>query len=240
MKKSIQIVFLFALILSCSVKRELLVPVLLHYDLYYPDEAREQGLEGLVYVRASVNEEGKSEKVFLAKSSGNSLLDSAAVRTAKTFVFSPAMSGDKPIKTWVLVPIEFKLKMVHPEYWITEVKVLQRMIDSEYNKEWVDDLYELYQQVIYVPQDVHLEMNYYIRQAVLEKTAHLWEGFWASYPSNILLFVDVVERFPESFTSLEAKADFKKFLEKDAIAMKYNLSPAQADSLIHRLRAAME
>jgi TonB family protein len=226
---------------ACTSSRELLAPVLLSYDLYYPDEAREQGLEGNVMVRVFVDENGKAKDVIISKSSGNYLLDSAAVRTAKTFTFSPAMRGNNALQTWVQVPIEFRLTMVHPEYWLTEVKILQNMIKNQYNKEWVHDLYDLYKQMIYLPRDGNeIESNYYILHAVLDETAKVWEGYWQLFPANILLFIDVIKRYPESFTSLEAKADFNNFMEKEVPRIKNTLSPQKSDSLISRIRNAVE
>jgi TonB family protein len=241
MRNFIYIALIIMCIFSCTSKRELLVPVLLNYDLYYPDEAREQGLEGAVMVRVFIDESGKAKDVIISKSSENCLLDSAAVRTAKTFTFSPAMRGNNAIQTWVQVPIEFRLKMVHPEFWLTEVKILQNMIKNQYNKEWVNDLYDLYKQMIYLPREGNeAESNYYILHAVLDETAKVWEGYWQVFPANILLFIDVINRYPESFTSLEAKADFNNFMKKEVPRIKNTLSPQKSDSLISRLQNAVE
>jgi TonB family protein len=218
-----------------------LVPVLLNYDLYYPDEAREQGLEGTVMVRVFIDESGKAKDVIISKSSENYLLDSAAVKTAKTFTFSPAMRGNEALQTWVQVPIEFRLRMVHPEFWLTEVKILQNMIKNQYNKEWVNDLYDLYKQMIYLPREGDgIESNYYILHAVLDKTAKIWEGYWQLFPANIVLFIDIIYRYPESFTSLEAKADFNNFMKKEVPRIKNTLPPQKSDSLINRLQNAVE
>lgn len=241
MKKFGYLVIITVLFLSCVARREPLVPVLLDYELYYPDEAREQGLEGKVTVRVFIDRDGKTSKVSIHTTSGSALLDSAALRTAKTFTFSPGMRDVEAVQTWALVPIEFKLKIVHPEFWVTEVTILQHMINSQYNKEWISSLYDLYKQMIYLPQKVdNVEGNNYILQAVHKNTARLWEGFWDSYPANILLFIDIIERYPESFTSLQAEADFNNFLKKETPRMKLILSLPQADTLINRLLKAVE
>ena len=217
-----------------------MVPVLLDYKLHYPGEAMEQGLEGIVWVRVYVGKDGKAKDAKIEKSSGNYLLDSAAVRTAKTFTFSPTMSGDKKIESRVLVPIEFKLKEVHPEFWLTEVKVLQKMIENQYNKEWIIDLYERYKEMIYTPiKSRDLELNQYIKQAVLDTTAKLWEGFWISYPANILLFVDIINRYPESFTRLEAQADFNNYFKNEKIRIRHSFSQPLTDTLVNRLSKAV-
>ena len=235
------LIFFAIALFSCTAKKELLVPVLLDFELYYPDEAREQGLEGTVVVRVFVGEDGKTKDVRLSQSSGNYLLDSAAVHTAKTFTFSPTMRGHKSVKSWVLVPIEFKLKMVHPEFWLTEVKILQNMLKNEYNKEWIQDLYNRYKEMIYVPRENKgIEINVCIKQTVLDATAKIWDGYWESYPANILLFIDILYRYPESFTSLEARADFNNFFKNEEVRIKNTLSEPNADSLINRLRKINE
>lgn len=228
---------------SCPAKRELLVPVLLDYRLFYPDEAREQGLEGTAWVQVRVGEDGKTVDAQLARSSGSYLLDSAAVRTAQTFVFSPARKDEQPQESWVLMPIEFRLHLVDYESWITEVTILQMDIGEDYNaeKEKVDELYELYKQLIYSPAEIRdLSMNDYIRQTVLKSTARLWNGFWSKYPAAIILFIDIVKRYPDSFTSLRAKADFNRFLEQEMTKIRHTLSYTEADSLINTLREAVK
>jgi TonB family protein len=227
--------------LACPPKREIIVPVLLDYDLYYPDEARRQGLEGTVQVRVLVNRNGRAEDVAILESSGSYLLDSAAVRTAQTFVFSPAMLGDAVKKAWVLVPIEFKFREVNYEEWLAEVEMMHHRIAKEYDKDDVEKLYNIYKQMIFAPWDVHdLEFNDYIREMVIESAARVWTGFWSSYPARIILFVDIINRYPDSFTALKARADLSSFLEKEKTTMRYELSPAQADTIVNRIMKAIE
>lgn len=242
-KRSIFLIFVFLSLFVCTTKQKVLssVPVLIDYKLYYPDEAREQGLEGTVMVRVFIDREGKVGNVYIHTTSGSALLDSAAVRTAKTFTFSPSMRGNTILKTWALVPIEFRMKMIHPEFWLTEVKILQNMIKNQYNKEWINNLFDLYKQMIYLPRENdETESNYYILYAVLDKTAKVWEGYWELFPANILLFIDIINRYPESFTNLEARADFNNFMKKETTRIKHTLSPGKADSLINRLHKAVE
>lgn len=218
-----------------------MVPVLLDYDLYYPDEARRQGMEGIVQVRVLINRSGESEDVIIIKSSGSYLLDSAAVRTAKTFVFSPAMTGEKAQKTWVLVPIEFKFRDIDYEEWLAQVEVIQRRVAKKYDKDAVEELYNLYKQLIYSPWDADdVEFNPYLREMVVEDAAKIWEGYWLAYPARVLLFVDMIKRYPDSFTALKARADLSNFLDKERIAMRHSLSPESCDTLINRIEKTVE
>ncbi len=227
--------------LQCPARRDVVVPVLLGYDLYYPDEALRQGLEGTVQVRVLVNRNGRSEEVIIMKSSGSYLLDSAAVRTAKTFVFSPAMVGEKVRQTWVLVPIEFKFRDINYEDWLAEVEVLQRKISKKYDKDAVDELYGLYRQMIYSPWEANdIEFNYYIKDMVVEDAAKVWAGYWSEYPARVVLFVDIINRYPDSFTALKARADLANFLEKERIVMRLALSAEKSDTLVNRIMKAVE
>lgn len=227
--------------LSCPARREIIVPVLLDYDLYYPDEARRKGMEGTVHVRVLVNRNGKSEDVVIIRSSGSHLLDSAAVRTAKTFVFSPAMAGEEAQKTWVLVPIEFTFRDVDYEEWLAEVEIMQRKIAKKYEKEAVEELYDLYKQMIYSPWDADdVEFNYYLKEMVVDGAAGVWDGYWSAYPARIVLFVDIINRYPDSFTALKARADLSNFLEKERVAMRLALNAEKTDTLVNRIMKAIE
>lgn len=215
--------------------------MLLDYELYYPDEARRQGIEGTVHVRVLVNRSGTAEDVVIAKSSGRPLLDSAAVRTAKTFEFSPAVMGEKKTKSWVLVPIEFTFQEINYEEWLTEVEITRRRIEKTYDRDAIAELYELYKQMIFSPWEVQdLEFNYYVKEVVVNKAAAVWDGYWSAYPARVLLFVDIINRYPDSFTALRARADLGDFLETEKITMRHTLDPASCDTLLNRIDEAIK
>jgi protein TonB len=75
----------------------------------YPDRARREGREGQVVLRVLVDEEGRSKLVEVNRSSGSAALDQAAAQTIKRWRFSPARFGDRPIETWVRIPVDFRL-----------------------------------------------------------------------------------------------------------------------------------
>ncbi|MGE4170214.1 MAG: TonB family protein [Candidatus Margulisiibacteriota bacterium] len=76
----------------------------------YPAAARRRGLEGLVLLQVDVNTSGRATSVSLKKSSGHGILDEAAIRAVKTWIFKPAMRGRTPIDCTVDVPIRFQLE----------------------------------------------------------------------------------------------------------------------------------
>jgi len=75
----------------------------------YPESARRDGKEGRVLLRVLVNEEGRSASVEVNRSSGVESLDQAALEAIKRWRFSPARLGDRPVESWVRIPIDFRL-----------------------------------------------------------------------------------------------------------------------------------
>ena len=75
----------------------------------YPDAARRDGKEGRVLLRVLVNEEGRIASVEVNRSSGAEALDHAAVEAIKRWRFSPARLADRPVESWVRIPIDFRL-----------------------------------------------------------------------------------------------------------------------------------
>ena len=214
--------------------------MLLEYELFYPDEARRQGMEGTAHLRVLVNSSGLAEQVSIAQTSGNLILDSAALRTAATFKFSPAVSGGRSVPVWVMVPIEFRFREVDFNEWLTEAEVLQRRIARQYDDAAVEELYELYRQMIFSPWGAEdLAFNDYIKQVVTERAAVVWTGYWSVYPARIVLFVDLIVRYPDSFAALKARADLGEFLDQEKIKMRHGLDAARADTLVARIQAAV-
>jgi periplasmic protein TonB len=73
----------------------------------YPEIARASGTEGTVMVQALVGKDGKVKDVRVVKSVP--VLDDAAVKAVKQWVFKPALSNNKPVAVWVAVPVRFSL-----------------------------------------------------------------------------------------------------------------------------------
>lgn len=75
---------------------------------YYTKEAKENSIEGKVYVLAYINEEGDVEKKMILKGLGCGLdeVSSNAVLQAK---FTPATQDGVPVKVEVAIPVVFKL-----------------------------------------------------------------------------------------------------------------------------------
>jgi len=76
----------------------------------YPGLARKRGYQGTVFVEVLVGVNGKAKDVRMLVSSGYPILDNAALRSVKEWVFEPGMRGSESVKMWVRIPIRFQLK----------------------------------------------------------------------------------------------------------------------------------
>lgn len=75
----------------------------------YPLAARRRGQEGTVLLRVAVNVQGEVAAVVILESSGYELLDQAAFKFARTWKFTPARLGSRPVESTVERPVRFKL-----------------------------------------------------------------------------------------------------------------------------------
>jgi protein TonB len=76
----------------------------------YPTLARKRGYQGKVLLEVLVKKNGRAGPIRLARSSGYEILDRAAIRVVRDWVFRPAKRGDEVIEMWVEIPIRFQLK----------------------------------------------------------------------------------------------------------------------------------
>ncbi len=75
----------------------------------YPAVARENDIQGTVYVKFVVTNKGKVDQVQIARGV-DPLLDEEAIRVVKTLAaFTPGQQGGKNVSVWYSVPIVFKL-----------------------------------------------------------------------------------------------------------------------------------
>lgn len=79
--------------------------------IVYPEIAKRAGVQGRVYVKAFVDENGVVFKVELLKGIGAGC-DEAALDAVKKSLFSPGKQRGKPVKVQVTVPILFQLQKI--------------------------------------------------------------------------------------------------------------------------------
>lgn len=77
--------------------------------IVYPEIAKRAGVQGRVYVKAYVNENGSVQKVELIKGIGAGC-DEAAMEAVQKTKFKPGKQRGKAVKVQVTVPVLFKLQ----------------------------------------------------------------------------------------------------------------------------------
>ena len=75
----------------------------------YPLVARTRGWEGTTVLRVQVLTDGTTRNVEVLQTSGHQVLDDTAVVTVRGWLFSPARKGEKPVDSWVEIPIRYAL-----------------------------------------------------------------------------------------------------------------------------------
>lgn len=77
--------------------------------IVYPEIAKRAGVQGRVFVKAFVDENGNVVKVELLKGIGAGC-DEAAMEAVKNTKFTPGRQRGKPVKVQVSIPIVFRLQ----------------------------------------------------------------------------------------------------------------------------------
>ena len=77
-------------------------------NVKYPDEAKKEGIQGKVFIQATVDASGEIVDIKVIKSA-SPLLDEAALSAIKNTKFKPATKNGKPVKAEVTIPVMFKL-----------------------------------------------------------------------------------------------------------------------------------
>ncbi len=76
----------------------------------YPRASRRLGESGRVTVRVLIDEAGVPRTVQLARSSGHSRLDEAALQAVQKARFKPYVDNGLPTAGWALIPLVFDLE----------------------------------------------------------------------------------------------------------------------------------
>ncbi|NVM24376.1 MAG: energy transducer TonB [Desulfobacterales bacterium] len=76
----------------------------------YPLLARRRGYQGKVLLEVLVKKDGRAGSIRLARSSGYEVLDRAAIKGVRNWLFHPAKRGNELVELWVEIPIRFQLK----------------------------------------------------------------------------------------------------------------------------------
>lgn len=75
----------------------------------YPPQARRRGLQGVVTIEALIDVSGRVADLRPFSSSGHGILDKAALKSVRSWQFTPGIIGGKTKEMWVKVPVRFEL-----------------------------------------------------------------------------------------------------------------------------------
>lgn len=75
----------------------------------YPTEAWERGVGGETLLRIHITASGRVDSVRVARSSGQTSLDSAAVTGARLLRYRPARHGEEPVAVWGYLPVRYPM-----------------------------------------------------------------------------------------------------------------------------------
>lgn len=81
----------------------------LYKNLIYPEEARDQGMEGRVIAQFEVHEDGSVHNINVVRSAGQ-ILDDAAVKAISLMEFEPGMQQGQAVRVLMTQPIVFRLQ----------------------------------------------------------------------------------------------------------------------------------
>ncbi len=74
----------------------------------YPEIARRAGIEGKVWAKVWIDQEGKIRQVVIIKSNSD-LFDKPVLEAVNQWIFTPAVMNNGPVAVWVSLPFVFKL-----------------------------------------------------------------------------------------------------------------------------------
>ena len=80
------------------------------YGPDYPKHAKENNIQGTVWIRSLVDPNGDVLKAEIAKTSGHKELDEAALTVALKNRFKPAVINNKRVSAWVTYKVNFNLE----------------------------------------------------------------------------------------------------------------------------------
>lgn len=79
--------------------------------IVYPEEARKEGKEGKVIIRAFVTKDGKVKNAFV-ESSTDKIFNESALKAINEVIFIPGKDFEgKPVECYISIPIVFKLRV---------------------------------------------------------------------------------------------------------------------------------
>ncbi len=75
----------------------------------YPEDARKNGIEGMVWVKVLIDKKGLVKRAVVIKRKGTESFEDVTLNAARQWEFKPAVAGKETVDVWVVIPFAFKL-----------------------------------------------------------------------------------------------------------------------------------
>jgi len=201
---------------SCAGTHQRLKPPRLHSEmkLDYPLAAQMDHIEGAVDLGVFVSHTGLPLEVKLLKSSGYSVLDTAALAFTRKVNFEPAEVDGKNISAWTRLVLRYRLTEVpfDRSRWVGDVKHLQKQATAEADGSAQEGIYRsLYTQYVglinYADSRPDPSLNDLIRKVIDPSTEAYWQPFFKNYIAVFALWDDFLRRYANSSLAERVKED---------------------------------
>jgi TonB family protein len=203
--------------------------------LFYPKIAQQQSLTGNTKVILYILKTGKVENAKVVKSSGFSVLDTAAVSYCMSFIFYPAKRNGEQVNSKMQMDIKFALtdQKYNPDEYISAINDLYYKLEnaevSEKNNIEKEILTE-HNEFLKNMKDA-INFNLYTQKVLSDKLVTEWKNTWDSWPLSFLIYQDFIERFPDYDNIADVKQLLLQALKFD---IRYiNISPS-ANTVEHK------
>jgi protein TonB len=75
----------------------------------YPFQARKRAIEGRVEIKFLIEAKGQVTHLSILKAEPEGVFDKSVLKAVRRWRFKPGMVEGKPVDTWVVLPLTFKL-----------------------------------------------------------------------------------------------------------------------------------
>jgi TonB family protein len=187
--------------------------------LYYPKLAQENSYAGTPKVLLSISHTGMVDKVSILKSSGNGILDSAALNYCRNFVFYPALRNGNAINSRMAIDVKFTFtdKKWNADKYAENVNDLYdqlRLAPPDEKNSIKKDILEMHNEYIENMKDI-INYNVFIKRVISPSLSSEWDKDWDSWPLSFLLYYDFMQRFPDFNNMTDARDRFNNSLRSD-------------------------
>ncbi len=169
--------------------------------LYYPKTAQENAIWGSIKLILSINKNGIVDGVYVLKSSGHSILDSAAINYCKNLLFNPAKRNGKPVNSRIEWVVKFNIT---EQNWKVDNYLLElsrlfdkvQRFDTKYRIEIEREILNKHNEFVQNFGDA-LNFNSILKQIISPEIVKEWEKDWDGWPLSFLLYHDFIIRFSD-------------------------------------------